>query len=790
MVEAAAHGEPPVQRLRLTVRGLVQGVGFRPFVYRLAQELNLAGWVKNGPQGVVIEAEGRAEALRQLVLRIEPERPPHCVIQSLEPAWLDAVGYRAFEIVASDSGGTGVPLVLPDIAICAECRREIFDSSNRRYRYPFTNCTHCGPRFSIIESLPYDRPNTSMRRFVMCSECAREYRDPADRRFHAQPNACAACGPRVAWWNATGESLAEGDDALRHAVRRLREGGIVAVKGLGGFHLMVRADDAGAVERLRQRKQREEKPFALMAPSLADVRLWCRVDDQEARLLQAPEAPIVLLRRHAESHPRIAAGVAPGNPCLGVMLPYTPLHLLLLTDLGLPLVATSGNLSDEPICTDETEAVERLAGIADAFLVHNRPIVRHMDDSIARVALGRELVLRRARGYAPLPVPCRESSRAVLGVGAHLKNTVALRTGPNVFLSQHIGDLEGAAARAAFASVASDLQTLFRTDVRTVMADVHPDYLSSRYAEDAGQPVLRVQHHYAHALACLAENELEPPVLAVAWDGTGYGLDQSIWGGEFFLIRSKAAVRVGHWRTFCLPGGERAIREPRRCAAGLLWEAFGEPAFGWTELPSMAAFPARDLAALAAMMVRRVNCPVTSSVGRLFDAISSLLGLRQQLRHEGQAAMLLEYAAEQWAEPVEPYDAPLVTEPPAWPRTGSGAVDVPSDAFSVDWKHMLEQIIAEIRLQGDPRRIAARFHLTLAETIVQAARRTGERRVLLTGGCFQNKLLTELTVARLRQAGLAAYWHQRVPPNDGGIALGQVMAMDAPPLLFSARGKA
>ncbi|MGH7971001.1 MAG: carbamoyltransferase HypF [Limisphaerales bacterium] len=544
-------------RLKMSVRGAVQGVGFRPFVYRLATELGLTGWVNNSAQGVWIEVEGTRDPLEEFLLRVETEKPPRSFIQSLEATWLDGVGYTSFEIRPSESGGEKSALVLPDVATCPECVREVFDPANRRYFYPFTNCTNCGPRFSIIQGLPYDRASTSMKAFAMCPECQAEYGDPRDRRFHAQPNACPVCGPQLALWDGVGKSLldrnASSRDMLGETAAAIRAGKIVAVKGLGGFQLLVAAHDEQAIERLRSLKHREEKPFAVMVPSMEAATALCEISPAEKRLLGSPEAPIVLLRRRAR-HDAMAASlseqIAPGNPYLGVMLPYTPLHHLLLSMISGPVVATSGNLKDEPICIEEQEALERLGNIADVFLVHNRPIVRHVDDSIARIVAGRELLLRRARGFAPLPFQfgtAERAARSILGVGAHLKNTVALGHGQQVFVSQHIGDLETDQAFAAFQRVITDFEALFETKPETVVADAHPDYLSTKFAQelatrrastkvdgaaspDRGPELLSVQHHFAHVLSCMAENEIEPPLLGVSWDGTGYGLDGTVWG--------------------------------------------------------------------------------------------------------------------------------------------------------------------------------------------------------------------------------------------------------------------
>lgn len=744
--------------MRITVRGAVQGVGFRPFVYRLATELKLKGWVKNSAAGALIEIEGPAQAVEQFLLRLEPQKPPHSFIQSLEYVRLDPAGHTTFEIRHSDTTGPLTAIVLPDIATCPECLKEMFDPANRRYRYPFTNCTHCGPRFSIIESLPYDRPNTTMRAFVMCAACQAEYDNPEDRRFHAQPNACPVCGPHVEFLDPNGRTLASRDEALAMAEAAIKDGKIVAVKGLGGFHLMVDARQDAAVRRLRERKHREEKPLALMFPDLDSIAQQCEFSELERRLLQSPESPIVLLRKRPGAR-GLSDAVAPGNPNLGVMLPYTPLHHLLLADLRIPLVATSGNISDEPICISETEALHRLAGVADAFLVHNRPIARHVDDSIARLILGREQVLRRARGYAPLPLPVPHDLPPLLAVGAHLKNAIAVAIGRQVVISQHIGDLETAEAWEAFKRVASDLPRLWGVSPKRLVCDSHPDYLSTQFARDSGKPFTAIQHHAAHVAACAAENEIIGPVLGVSWDGTGYGLDGTVWGGEFIRLDGNHWERVAHLRLFPLPGGDAAIKEPRRVALGILFELMGQNALARQELPTVQAFTPSELKIIVTMLSQRVNCPLTSSAGRLFDAVSSLIGLRQKLNFEGQAAMELEAAAT------------AVTELKAYPFSLGENCGV----IICDWMPMFDALLKDIS-QGLPAGvIAGKFHAALAELVVEVARKMSERSVVLTGGCYQNRLLTELTVARLRAAGFTAYWHQRVPPNDGGIAFGQAV---------------
>ena len=748
-----------IQRVRIVIRGAVQGVGFRPFIFRLAEEMGLNGWVINNTQGVFIEAEAGPEELQRFLLRIEREKPAISFIQSFEHSYLDPVGYDNFEIRES-ADGPKTALILPDIATCGECRREIFDPANRRYRYPFTNCTNCGPRFSIIEALPYDRPRTSMRIFEMCPECAEEYHNPRDRRFHAQPNACSKCGPHLELWDTMGAALATHDEALQRAAAAIRGGMIVAIKGLGGFHLMVDAADESAVRRLRQRKRREEKPFALMCPSLEAVAALATIEPLEERLLLSPEAPIVLLRRRKGAG--LAESIAPGNPNLGVMLPYTPLHHLLMQELGIPVVATSGNVSDEPICTREYEAVERLRGIADVFLVHNRPIVRHVDDSVVRVMAGRELVLRRARGFAPLPVLIKEAASDVIAVGAHQKNAIAASVGNQVFISQHIGDLETVPAYGAFEQVLADFANLYELRPATLACDQHPDYFSTQYArKQEGVEVVAVQHHYAHALSCMAENQLDPPALGISWDGSGYGPDETVWGGEFLRVTSEGFERFAHLRTFALPGAEKAVKEPRRVALAILRETFGPTLDGLDEVATFRAFTADERRLLGQMIDRGVRSPRTSSAGRLFDAVASIIGLRQVCRFEGQAAMELEFLTDGTAtEASYPFDLLKC-----------------QDGLSVDWAPMIRAIVEDMGGKVSTGLVAAKFHNTLVEMMVRVAQEAGEEKVVLSGGCFQNRYLTERAVLRLQAEGLRPYWHQRVPPNDGGIALGQVAAV-------------
>lgn len=742
-------------RLRVVIRGAVQGVGFRPFVFRLAQALGLKGWVINSSSGVFIEAEGTEAVLNEFRHRLETEKPRIAFIQSLESVCLDSVGYTSFEIRES-SGGEPTAVILPDIATCPACLREVFDPANRRYQYPFTNCTNCGPRFTIIESLPYDRPRTTMKKFVMCEACAREYHDAADRRFHAQPNACPECGPQLELWGAAGKPCVHKHDALLAAAEAVRRGQIVAVKGLGGFHLLVDARSEDAVVELRRRKRREEKPLAVMFPSYEEVLRYCQASQLERQLLRVVESPIVLLRK-LQIEDGLAPSIAPRNPYFGAMLPYTPLHHLLMRELGFPIVATSGNLSEEPICTDESEAVRRLHGIADFFLVHDRPILRHVDDSVVREMAGRELVIRRARGYAPLPVFVDDELPPVLAVGAHQKNSIAASVRAQVFISQHIGDLENEASYEAFRSVAGAFEQLYELKPAAVACDLHPGYLSTQHARGTGLPQIAVQHHHAHILSCMAENHLSPPVLGISWDGSGLGTDGTIWGGEVLQVKADGFQRVAHLRPFLLPGGEKAVREPRRCALALLYEIFGEDAFGADLLPA-GVFSRGELQTLRTMLSRRINSPVTTSAGRLFDGFASLLNLRHIARFEGQAAMELEFTLAE-APLEEPYPFSIQED---------------GDSLVMDWEPAVRALLSEADV---PLSVASvRFHEMLVAMGLEVAKRIGEARVVLSGGCFQNKYLTERLVCVLREAGFQPYWHQRVPPNDGGIALGQLMA--------------
>jgi hydrogenase maturation protein HypF len=755
------------RRLRLEVRGAVQGVGFRPFVYRLAAELGVTGFIANDARGVVIEVEGDEGALTTFVDGLASAAPPQAQVESVEATPVTPVGSGDFRILASDHTGERSAVVLPDLAPCPDCMREVRDPDDRRGGYAFSNCTNCGPRFSIICELPYDRPGTTMVGFRMCRRCAEEYGDPGDRRFHAQPNACPACGPRLSLLDADGVALAgvaSDAAAIRLVASALGAGSIIAVKGVGGFHLMANAADDGALRLLRERKGRPTKPLALMVADLAMARTLCDVDREAAALLSGPTAPIVLLPRLP--HAPVAAGVAPDNPDLGIMLPSAPLHHLLLDEFGGPVVATSGNLSEEPICIGDGEAVERLRGIADLFLVHDRPIERHVDDSIVWLSAGEPRLLRRARGWAPLPVSLPAPVPCILAVGGELKNTVALSKGRNVFISQHIGDLATPEAQRAFERVIDDFLRLYAARPVAVACDAHPHYAATRWAERAVNgaaevapvldrlPLLRVQHHHAHLASCLAENGAEGEALGVVWDGTGWGPDGTVWGGELLAGNAAGYRRLARLRPFPLLGGEAAVREGRRVAFALLAGVHGG------DTPELDTFSDGERRVLATMLERGVGSPLTSSMGRLFDGIAALLGLRQRSTFEGEAALALEHAADRRERGSYPF--PLVAEP----RPG-----VPAE---LDWRPLVEAVLADAQGGVAVERIAGRFHNALVDAVLHCAHMAGLPHVALTGGCFQNRLLLERGTARLERAGFVTLLHRRVPPNDGGIALGQV----------------
>jgi len=744
-----------LQRQQIIIEGIVQGVGFRPFIYQLAGRFGLAGSVCNDSRGVTIDVEGDAVVLSRFVAAINSEKPPLAAIQSIDIQNLPLCGAVGFRILQSALDESRRAQVSPDTFVCDACLHELFDPDDRRYRYPFINCTNCGPRYTIVTGIPYDRPLTTMADFPLCADCLAEYADPASRRFHAQPNACPVCGPRLQLLDSAGQPISV-DEPLAAAVCLLKEGQVLAVKGLGGYHLAVDAGNHAAVLLLRRRKQRDEKPFALMANNIKKVQKFAHVGFDEARLLQGVERPIVLLQKTSDH--RLAKSIAPANRYFGVMLPYTPLHHLLLQDAFAALVMTSANLADEPIAFEDDEAFLRLAHVADAFLTHNRRIHTRTDDSIARVMAGRPLLLRRSRGFVPRGVALPRISRPVLAVGAELKNTICLTRGDRAFLSQHVGDLKNLQVYASFKETIEHLQSILEVRPEQVAHDLHPDYYSTRFAlEESGLPAVAVQHHHAHLASCLAEHGSEAPAIGVIFDGIGYGTDGHIWGGEFLVGDLQSFERCGHFRYQAMPGADLATREPWRMALSYLQTAYGEIP---VDAPAFKGIPAAELRLVGQAAARGINAPLTSSCGRLFDAVAALLGVRQKVSYEGQAALELEMCADPHAKQLLPYE--LVCE----------------EQQIIFDPTLLVQSVFEQQMRGvAPALLAGQFHASLAAMIVDVCdmlrSRTALQRVALSGGVFQNALLTEMTLARLENAGFEVLTHALVPPNDGGLALGQ-----------------
>lgn len=743
--------------LSLKVRGIVQGVGFRPFVYQLAERHGLTGWVRNTNSQVEIEVDGSEESLTEFLRELRERAPPLARIDEIESDGRPASGFHSFEIRESqlDEGWQSIP---PDTATCDACLLEVLDPSERRFRYPFTNCTHCGPRFTVIEGLPYDRQRTTMKCFDVCGDCRREYENPHDRRFHAQPIACPACGPKL-WVRSPDGALLHGEP-LERCTKLLADGAIVALKGLGGFQLACDADNSESVERLRARKRRYGKPFAVMVPNIQWAERLCHLSPAERRALESRERPIVLLRRRPDT--AVAPAVAPGLDTLGVMLPYTPLHHLLLREFAGPLVMTSGNLSEEPIAVGNREAVQRLAGIADAFLCHDRDIHARYDDSVVRL-LGHEVTpIRRARGYAPAPLDLPfTTTHDILACGAQQKNTFCLVKGSKAFMSQHIGDLENLETLEHFEESLTTFRRLFKVEPRLVAHDMHPDYLSTHFAQEYRETsVLRVgvQHHHAHVVSAMVEHGLREPVIGVAYDGTGYGSDGAIWGGEILLADWSSFRRVAHLRYAPMIGGEAAIKKPYRMAAGYIWSLCraSEAEFA----PFVATIPVSERILLRRQLETQLNTPQTSSCGRLFDAAAALLGVRRVSAYEGQPAVELEAIADETVTELYPFD--LLRERAGW---------------IIDPAATLRAIYCEYRAGRPISTIAGIFHNTVAAFTVAACRAVreahGVSRVALSGGCYQNALLTRRTVEGLAGAGFEAVTHRLVPPNDGGLSLGQ-----------------
>jgi hydrogenase maturation protein HypF len=719
---------------RVRVEGTVQGVGFRPYVYRLAHELSLGGYVLNDERGVVVEVEGSPAAVESFVRRLPVEAPPLARVEQVLAEEVSPSGLGSFSIAASSRGGEADAPVAVDSAVCADCLAEVFDPAERRYRYPFTNCTNCGPRLTIVRGVPYDRRLTTMASFSMCAACAAEYSDPLDRRFHAQPIACPSCGPVLKLGSITG------DQAMIAACAALDDGAVLAVKGLGGFHLACRADDEAAVSALRARKHREDRPFALMVADLPAAQQLISVIDEEERALSSLARPILIAPRQRDA--QVAPSVAPGSPDLGVMLPYTPLHHLLLAGVGGPLVMTSGNVSDEPIAYEDEDALKRLGGIADAFLLHDRPIETRVDDSVMRVTGGRRLMIRRSRGFVPdpvaLPVP---ATRPLLACGAELKSTFCLARGSRAWVGHHIGDLQNYETLRSFTDGVAHFERLFDVRPEVVAHDLHPEYLSTKYAlEREGVELVGVQHHHAHLAACLAEHGREGPAVGAIFDGSGYGLDGTVWGGEILVGGLRSLERAAHLSCVRLPGGDAAVREPWRMAASWVLAA------GCSAPPSLRALA--NFESITGLARSGVASPSTSSVGRLFDAVAALCGLRAAVTYEGQAAVELESACD-------------VSERGWYPMPG------------LDGRETIAAVIADLEAAVEVERIAMRFHRGLAIATADACAATGEGLAVLSGGVFQNRVLLELTIEQLEARRMKVLVPRLLPPNDGGISYGQ-----------------
>lgn len=752
-----------IKRVCFLFSGVVQGVGFRPFIYRLAVHHGLAGWVQNRLNGVVAEVEGPAEAIDRFLTDVSRERPPHADIVEIVSEEIAVKGDREFQILTSEAEGKKSVRIPPDIATCPDCLRELFDPGDRRCRYAFINCTNCGPRLTIIRDVPYDRANTSMDCFPLCPLCRAEYEHAPDRRFHAEPNACPVCGPRLELLDEAGKNLSVPDPVTR-AVEVLREGYVLALKGLGGFHLAVDATSDAAVKRLRSRKFREEKPLALMVRDLDTAARIAELGEEERALLLSPQRPIVLAKK--KNGARISPAVAPGVPNQGIMLPYTPLHHLLLQEPLRALVMTSANQVDEPICIGNREAVERLQGIADFFLVHNRDILVRCDDSVTTVAAGRRRMLRRSRGYAPKPLILRERYPEVLALGPQLKTILCVLKDNLAFLSPHIGDLETPQARDFHGESLLLLQKIAACKPDVVACDLHPAYYTTLAAEKMeGVRVIRVQHHHAHIVSCMAENKITGEVIGLAMDGTGYGSDGTAWGGEFLLATEEAFTRIGHLKTFLLPGGEKAIREPWRIGVSLLSETFGN---AWPDVSErLGLVPEKKYYEwMERILLTGINSPLTSSLGRVFDGVAAILGLRRAVSFEGQAAMELEALAQRETNTSYPFDI----------REDKGSL-------ILDLSPVLRSMIEARDRNASKEEIAFAFHNSLVKALTGMAaeirRRTGFNRVVLSGGCFQNRLLLEGSIRHLRQVGFDVFFHEQVPTNDGCISLGQAVSAGA-----------
>jgi len=744
--------------LKIDIKGIVQGVGFRPFVYRIASQGGITGRVVNTPLGVEIEAAGEGDQIYLFLRALKDEAPPQAVVEDLRVTSMEPFESTGFVIGPSEWNGQKSVLISPDLATCSDCVRELFDTGDRRYRYPFINCTNCGPRFTIINDTPYDRPFTSMAKFEMCAACGAEYGDPADRRFHAQPNACPECGPRLSLLDAGGRALA--GDPVTMAAGLLREGNVLAVKGLGGFHLACDATNDTVVAALRERKRRYGKPLAVMVRDMEEARRYCSVSEREEELMRSPACPIVLLEEQSDT--ALSREVAGGLRHQGMFLPYTPVHHLLMAEIGAPLVMTSGNVSSEPITTTNEDARRRLHGIADYFLVHDRDILVRYDDSVTRVFLDSGYPVRRARGYAPYPLRLgRAAEVEVLAVGAELKNTFCLLRGEQAFIGQHIGDMETLEERGHFEEALRAVQRLFSLEPRVVAHDLHPEYLTTQLALAMPQPRVGVQHHHAHVVSCMADNMATGKVLGVEWDGTGYGEDGTVWGGEFLLADENGYERLAHLYSYPMPGADACIYRLYRMVMGVFSEVFGGGEQGLERLRELVDIDDREAGLMLLQMRGGFNAPLTSGAGRMFDAAACIIGLRSEAGYDGQAACELEAVAQRTDKA---YDF---------------ALDRSSEPWVVDTRPLFRGMLSDANAGVGVGELAGRFHETMARIIVstcaELSAATGVSRVALSGGVFQNVLLTTSVVEGLREQGLEALLHRRVPCNDGGISLGQAV---------------
>jgi len=743
-----------VIRKNIKVFGIVQGVGFRPFIYNLATASNLTGTVFNTSQGVIIEVEGPSDLVNDFINNISKTAPPLAVITDIQSSDIAVTRIAGFNILKSENRENISTLISPDVAVCDDCLRELFDPKDRRYQYPFINCTNCGPRYTIIDNIPYDRPYTSMKDFKMCAECQAEYDDPTNRRFHAQPNACPKCGPKVQLFDSE-QNLQDAEDPIIATREKLKEGKIVAIKGLGGFHLAVDATNNDTIQKLRKLKGRDEKPFALMVRDVNVAQQYCSISNEEEQILQSYTSPILLLKRLPDC--KFSESVAPGNDYLGIMLPYTPLHHVLFKNLDTPLIMTSANYSEEPICIDNDEAFERLGNIADYFLIHNRDIYLRSDDSVAIYLTNKMRYLRRSRGIVPQPVFIKSTGLPVLAVGGELKNTVCLLKDDKAFISQHIGDLENIEAYNSFKMTIDHLQRIFDVKPKLIVHDMHPQYFSTQWASDQSDiQTIAVQHHHAHLAACMAENQLTEPVIGIIMDGTGYGTDGTIWGGEILIGDYNNFDRFAHFERMPLPGGDAAIKSPWRTAISYLHRTFD------SSIPNLPFMEEHDIQPIIEMIKKNINSPLTSSCGRLFDAVAAMGGGRQIIRYEAQAAIELMQAFE--STNVRPF---------------SFMIEQKNNHREILLQPIIRSVVRSIQNNESFPKISSRFHTTLVQIYLEIAKdsriETGINDIILSGGVFQNMILFEHTILALKKENFKVYTHSQVPTNDGGISLGQAM---------------